>query len=52
MGAYAYVHAEQDIVLWAHAQVLTDGVQIRADVLAHDVGSARCGREKARKNGP
>lgn len=42
----AYIHAEKYVVLGADAQVLSDGAEFSADVLAKDVGSTRGGREQ------
>lgn len=39
-------------MLRADAQVLSDGAELRADVLAQDVGGARGGREQTRQDGP
>lgn len=38
-----YVHAEKYIVLGTDAQILSDGAQLSADVLAEDVGCTRGG---------
>lgn len=43
----AHIHAEKHIVLGADPQVLPDGAELRADVLAEDVGSTRSGWEQA-----
>lgn len=48
--AAAYVHAEQYVVLGADAQILPDGAEFTADVLAVDIGCARCGWEQARQD--
>lgn len=47
---FAYIHAEKHVVLGADTQVLSDGAQLAADVLAKDVGSARSRWEQTCKD--
>lgn len=47
-----YVHAEKHIVLGTHPQILPDGAQFGADVLAKDVGCTGGGWEQPRQDGP
>ena len=51
-GVLRYSHAEEDVVLRAHAQTLSDGTELCPDVFAHDVGRARGGRKQACQNRP
>lgn len=41
-----HVHAEQNVVLRTDSQILPDGAQFGADVLAEDVGGSRSGRKQ------
>lgn len=43
---------KQDIVLWTHAQVLTNTLHLCADVMTINGGRARSGREQACQDGP
>lgn len=47
-----YVHAEKYIVLGTDAQILSDGAQFSADVLAEDVGCTRGGWKQSRQDWP
>lgn len=43
---------KQDVVLWTHAQVLTNTLHLCADVMTVDGRRARGGREQACQDGP
>ena len=47
-----YSHAEEDVVLRAEAQTLSDGAELGPDVFAHDVGRAGGRREQTRQDRP
>lgn len=44
--ATVYVHAEKHVMLGADPQILSDGAQFSADVLAEDVGCTGGGWEQ------
>lgn len=44
---FSNLHAEEDVVLWTHAEAPSDGTELRANIFAHDICSARGGREKS-----
>ncbi len=45
-----YVHAEKYVVLGTDAQILPDGAEFSADVLAEDVGRTRGGWKQPRQD--